>query len=123
VEVIVHDETYRDLEDEVLRNAYGRKYEGRTLPAKEEHITRLLEAAEACHGTEFADSCRAMVEERGHINYAQLVYGLHYSADEMPRGNPKFLKWIRDAGFGWFEEYRGGGEGTAIGRGGVLGVE
>ncbi|MHC4601087.1 MAG: nitroreductase family protein [Planctomycetota bacterium] len=105
LDVVFHDEAYRDLDDADLLEAYGRKYEGRHLAPEKEHLDRLVEAAETCHGPAFAERCRKTVEARGHINYAQLVYGLHYCADEMPRNNESFLRWMEEAGFGWFKPF------------------
>ncbi|MHC5079244.1 MAG: hypothetical protein ACYTHN_09510 [Planctomycetota bacterium] len=72
----------------------------------EERLDRLLTACRNVHGPAYAERCREAVEEDGHLNYAQLVYGLHYCADEMPQDNEMFLQWVEEAGFGWFRKFQ-----------------
>jgi FMN reductase [NAD(P)H] len=105
VDVVVHEETYRELEDDALREAYGEKYKDLSLPVKEDRLDQLLKVCRNVGGEEFAERCRARVEKAGVINPAQFIYGLHYCADEMPLNNETFLQWVRDSGFGWFEKY------------------
>jgi FMN reductase [NAD(P)H] len=103
IEAVVHEETYRDLSDADLLAAFDEKIGDRTFPASEAHFGRLLEACARTGGRKLLERAEAEVERTGHLNYAQYVYGIHYPADRMPRGNDTFLRRIREAGFGFFD--------------------
>lgn len=104
IDVIVHDEEYHELDDSTLLNAFGRKYEGQKISASEENIKKFYETCKNVEGEKFADECLKNVKDKGYISPVQRYFGLHYRADEMSRGNEKFMKVIKKFGFNWFED-------------------
>jgi len=104
VDVVVHDETYREMTDEELLRAYGEKYGGQTFEATPERVTSIARAWREVHGDDYAEEFLARVKRDGHVNMAQRVFGLNYPADEMPRRNRYIMGAARNAGFDWFDQ-------------------
>jgi len=104
VDVIVHDEKYRDLSDDDLIAAFEKKYPDRKFEINDERLEYIENVCRRAHGEEFARKCLDEIKKRGHINMAQYYFGLHYCADEMPVGNENFVRQIERAGFNWFRE-------------------
>jgi hypothetical protein len=73
-------------------------------------VDRLLTACEETGGPELAAKARARIVETGFISAAQFIFGLHYTAGEMPKANGALLEEMERYGFGWFrgEPKRGG---------------
>ena len=108
IEVVVHDEEYRDLDDDVLLAAFNEKYSGpgsRRVEITEERLETMAQVCREVHGEEFAERCLARVRENGFISSVQRYFGLHYRANHMVSGNVGYLKMMEDWGFGWFKEY------------------
>ncbi len=103
--VLVHDETYRDMDDSELRSAYADKHRDQRLDITDERLARIQEVCAHCHGEEYAAKCLAAIRENGDVNAAQCLFGLHYVADGMPESNELFMRQIKELGFGWFEPY------------------
>ena len=103
VDVVVHDETYREMTDEELLRAYGEKYGGQTFEATPERVASIARAWREVHGDDYAEEFLARVKRDGHVNMAQRVFGLNYPADEMPRRNRYIMGAARNAGFDWFD--------------------
>ncbi|MBN2056965.1 nitroreductase family protein [bacterium] len=101
VEVVVHEERYREIRDDELRAAFDAKY-----AMKPKISDRALSEIEAVcrevRGDEFAARCLERIRAAGFINMAQYYFGLHYQANEMAKGNQDFVKRIGEAGFNWF---------------------
>ena len=106
VDVMVHDEKYREFPDQKILDAFQNKYPDRKFEINDERQERIVEVCRTVHGEDFAKECLASIKERGHINMAQYYFGLHYMADIMPQGNEDFVKIIEEAGFGWFREFK-----------------
>lgn len=106
VNVVVHDERYHELDDKDLRNAFEQKYPGVQIELNERRLETIYEVCKAVHSEEFADTCVAAIKEKGFINQAQRIFGLHYRADMMPDGNDEFLRIMEELGFGWFKKYK-----------------
>jgi len=107
LEILVHEEKYRDVADSVLLEAYGEKYSHPGFEATAERLETLTRSCTVAHGPEFAEMCLRDVNQRGNINMVQRYFGLHYTVDGMPEGNPEFLKLMEECGFHWFKEFRG----------------
>lgn len=105
IDVIVHDEKYRDLPDQELLDAYHKKNPW-SWEIKEERLERIERACRNVHGEEFASKCLEKIKQTGHITPAQVYFGLHYCADEMPEDNEKFLELMEEFGFYWFKKYQ-----------------
>ena len=108
IEVTVHNETYRDLEDEELLSKFNEKYrrpEGRRLEITEKRLESLHAVTAVAHGEEYADRVVARVREQGFISEVQRYFGLHYRASTHACGTEEFLKTFEDFGFGWFKKW------------------
>ncbi|NQU21685.1 MAG: nitroreductase family protein [Candidatus Nealsonbacteria bacterium] len=103
VDLIVHDETYRDPDDAELVAAMDAKYEGHCLEATQPRVARIAEVCHRIHGAEFSQACFERIQQRGVINQAQIYFGLLYSADEALACNDKLFASIARAGCEWFE--------------------
>lgn len=106
VEVIVHNEKYRELSDEELLRVFGEKYPGLKIAITDDRLADVEEVCRKVHGKAFAEECLARIREQGYINAVQRYFGLHYRADLMPEGNEDFVQILRECGFHPFEEYR-----------------
>ena len=105
VEVLVHSETYHELSDEALLEAYHRKYGDKGFQINEKRLETLEQVCREAHGEEFARRCLTHVQEVGIISPAIHRFGLHYMANEMPLNNPEFLKTLEDFGFFWMKPF------------------
>lgn len=104
VDVVVHDEVYREMTDEELLRAYDEKYGGQTFEATPERVDSIARACREVHGDDYAEEFLARVRRDGHLNTAQRVFGLNYPADEMPRRNRCIMSAARNAGLDWFDQ-------------------
>jgi len=107
VDVIVHDETYRRLDERDLKAAYHKKYPNLKVEITEERLQRIAEVCRRVHGEEFGRRCMDRIHENGYINAAQRYFGLHYPADLMPQGNDRYLELMEEFGFNWFKKHEG----------------
>nr|MBN2277471.1 nitroreductase family protein [candidate division Zixibacteria bacterium] len=105
IDMIVHDEKYRDPDDEELRRAFDTKYPTWKWEITEERMTRMAEVCRRVHGEKFAEKCLARIRENGCIRPAQIYFGLHYCADEMTADNEEFVRIIEEFGFNWFKKF------------------
>jgi len=105
VDVVVHSERYREMEDQELIDAYNKKYRGDKFEITEERLETILKVCRQVHGEEFAKKCSERIKANGYINRAQNYFGLHYRADLMPEGNDNYLKLMKEFGFNCFQKY------------------
>jgi len=108
VDVVVHDEAYKDMGDEELLEAYNEKYTGRDsrkVEITEERLETIRGVCLKVQDEEFAERCVEKVKENGYFSAVQRYFGLHYRADIMPAGNQEYLETMEAAGFHWFKEY------------------
>lgn len=101
IKTLVHEESYKDLSVEQLIADHDEKYQGRTVPASPKNVEQVKKVAMEVGGTTLVDEVLEEIEKAGAINMAQRYFGLHYVADEMAKGNDKFLESLLKAGFGW----------------------
>ena len=110
VDVIVHSERYREMEDQEIVDAFDEKYPGREIEITPERLGTIAEVCRGVHGEEFARRCIARIDEDGYINQAQRDFGLEAPASVMPEGNGAYLELVEEFGFNWFREYHPEGE-------------
>jgi len=103
--ILIHQGKYREPGDEELLAAMEKKY-NTTFPAKEDSLERLDKVCQGAHGPQFAKKCLARVKEQGYISMVQRYFGLHYTANTMPRGNEDYLRILEEYGFNWFSEFQ-----------------
>jgi len=104
VDMVVHEETYREADDAELVAAMDVKYEGYCWEATQPRVARIAEVCRRVHGDEFARTCVERIQQRGVINQAQIYFGLHYCADVALACNDKIIASIARAGCAWFDE-------------------
>ncbi len=102
---VVHKETYHELDDEALLQAYEAKYPNYRVEATEGRVEAIAGVCRRVHGEAFAERCLAQIREVGYINAVQRYFGLDYTADWMAQGNETFLQVIKDSGLGCFEAF------------------
>lgn len=105
-EIVVHRETYQPLSDEALEAAFDNKYTGHKVAITEERLEKIAAVCRRVHGATFAEACLARIHAQGFLNPAQHLFGLHYTADEMPQGNEDFLRVLKECGFDCFEDFK-----------------
>ncbi len=106
VNIMVHDEQYRETEADELLDAFNEKYHNIKIEISEKRLEQIAEVCRKISGKNFADECIKKIKEQGFINAVQRYFGLHYIADLMPEGNEEFIKIMKDSGFTWFEKFR-----------------
>jgi FMN reductase [NAD(P)H] len=102
--VVVHNERYADLKDSELEKAFYAKYPDVRIELSAERLKRFKDVCVNVGGEKFAQRCVARAQKQGYISPVQRYFGLHYVADYMSQGNPKFMKQFEAFGFGWFRE-------------------
>jgi FMN reductase [NAD(P)H] len=106
VEVVVHAECYHELEDQALLDAFDLKYGGRQFQVTQERLDLIAEVCRQVGGEALAHRCLDKIEQNGAISMAQRYFGLHYLANEMPKGNEAYLELMEACGLRWFKEYQ-----------------
>ncbi|MBN1579489.1 MAG: nitroreductase family protein [Anaerolineae bacterium] len=106
VDVAVHAERYYDPEDQALLDAFNLKYGGRQFEVTQERLDLIAEVCREVGGEELARRCLDRIEENGAISMVQRYFGLHYLANEMPKGNEAYLELMEQFGLEWFKAYQ-----------------
>ncbi|MBQ8801962.1 MAG: nitroreductase family protein [Clostridium sp.] len=102
--ILVHENEYQELPDEVIYSAYRKQNRYQKLPPKAEHVQACCQMARALHGEDYARQVRADIEKKGYLSPYQYWFGCWYT-DE-----PEFLDWAGyrayfvKQGFHWLEE-------------------
>ena len=105
METIVHNEKYKIPGEENLINAYDEKYQKAKIELSEDRLNEFVKVCQAVGGDDYARECEKFVKQNGFFNRAQMIFGLHYQADAMPKNNEMFLNFVEDAGFDWFKPF------------------
>jgi FMN reductase [NAD(P)H] len=103
--VVVHSERYCELGDQELLHVHNKKYRGERIAISEERLETVLKVCREVHGEEFAKRCADRIKKNGYINRAQYYFGLHYRADQMPKGNDEYMRLMEEFGFTCFKKY------------------
>ncbi len=105
VDVIVHNEKYRELSDKKILKAFNDKYPGLKVEINKDRLKMIERVCRDVAGEKFAKKCIARIKKQGYISPVQRYFGLHYVANLMPKDNERFLKIIERFGFTWFKKY------------------
>lgn len=108
-EVLVHEETYRRLsDDEVRQYIVNDKYdnwlqhlEGEVLEKYKQHF---YEVTAAVNGKEWAEQVVEKIEEQQGINRAQYRFGWHYNPIRHQQLNEKLFRFLKEQGFNFWPE-------------------
>ncbi|KYH30509.1 NADPH-flavin oxidoreductase [Clostridium tepidiprofundi DSM 19306] len=103
IEALVHEETYKDLPIEIIKEFHSEKYNHKKYPISESNLSEIREVAKDIGGKEYADEMMKKIQEKGYINMAQRYFGLHYKANWSCIGNKAFIKTLLSYGFTWIE--------------------
>jgi len=109
VDTIVHEEKYREIDDNTLLQAFNQKYSGqddRRLDITDERLNTIIQVCRNVRNEDFAEKCVQRIKEKDFITSAQRYFGLHYRADKMPEGNMEYLSIMEASGFNWFKRFR-----------------
>jgi len=109
--VVVHPEYYREMKDQEIIETYDQKYsdekhQSAKLGISEERLKTIMKVCRTVNGEKFAKKCADRIKANGYINIAQHYFGLHYRADEMPKGNDNYFRLMEKSGFKWFKKYQ-----------------
>lgn len=99
--LLAHSEVYREATDKELLTAFRKRYEGVSEAVNKKDLKVLADACRVAHNTGFAEKCLDDVKARGNFNAPQIVFGLHYRADQMLQNTPKQLRMLKTAGLSW----------------------
>ena len=103
VDVVVHSEKYREMDDKEILEVFNEKYSERKLEITEKRLRTIEETCRKAHGEKFAEKCIEKIKENGYINMAQYYFGVHYRADQMKTGNDLYLQLMEEFGFRLFK--------------------
>ena len=109
-EIIVHEETYKEPEDEKLLESFEDKYPGYKIDMTDDRLERIFKVCRDCHGEDFANKCIDYIKKKGYINSVQRYFGLHYIANGMADGNDRYMEIMEESGFNWFKKFEFYGE-------------
>ena len=102
--VIVHNEKYQIMKDEEIVAVFNKKYENQKIEITDERIKKIEKVCADVHGKDYAKKCVEKIKKTGYITPVQRQFGLHYTANEMAKGNKELLELFKEAGFFWFQE-------------------
>lgn len=103
-DIIVHNEEYSDLDDEVLLNAFHEKNENWQMKIQDKWLNVIWRTAREFHGEEFANSCIKDIKNKGYINIYQYYFGAFYLDEEGFMDNAQYFKFMKDSKFNWMEK-------------------
>lgn len=99
--VMVHENTYKDLSDESLLQAYDQKYATWQMQPKEKILNQIRETAYQLEGLEFSKACMEAIDKKQSISPYQYWFGSYYSQDETFMQYEDFVKYMKEQGFDW----------------------
>jgi len=99
--ILAHNEVYRKIPDKELASAYSEKYKGISQEITAKGLRTFLKACNGAHCPAFASKSVKEAQARKYFNAPQVIFGLHYKADEMLAKTPKHLKMLKKAGLEW----------------------
>ncbi len=105
LDMIVHREKYNDTDINTLYEAYRSREKDWKMDTTPEHVEEFREVCTLVGGKDFGDSCTADVEKKGYFNAIQYRFGLHYSADKMPKGNLDKINTLKKCGLLCFDKW------------------
>ncbi len=106
IETVVHNEKYNIQSDEIIKDAYNKKYPQMKVEITDERMIQVEAVCEKVHNQEFAEKCKNKILQNGYISPVQRYFGLHYRADETAADNEQFVKTTEQLGFNWFKKVK-----------------
>lgn len=104
VSILVHDNEYQELPDDVLYSAYRKQNRYQKLPPKAEHVEACCEMARMLHGEEYAAAVRTDIEKKGYLSPYQYWFGCWYTDEPEFLDMAGYRDYFKQQGFHWLEE-------------------
>lgn len=102
--ILVHDNTYQELPDEVLYSAYRKQNRYQKLPAKPAQVEACCEMARMLHGDDYASAVRADIEKKGYLSPYQYWFGCWYTDEPEFLDTAGYRAYFKQQGFHWLED-------------------
>lgn len=104
IDVLVHNNTYQEMSDDVLLKAYHNKYSNWKMKISEKLMDKVFFTAENQSGTAFAELCKNDMIIKNRISPYQYWFGCYYTEDESFMTYADYVKFMKIKGFRWMEE-------------------
>lgn len=102
-DVIVHDNEYKQLNDDKLLEAFHNKNSYWNMKPRDVFIEKIYETAENLKDKEFADRCKENIINRGSINPYQYWFGCYYLENDDFMTYNDYVQFMDKKGFNWMK--------------------
>lgn len=103
INLLVHDEEYRDIDMDELLDEYRKKYRDWSMKPNEKNTGTLYNTADAYHGQAYAELCKKYVLEKNAISPYQYWFGCYYLDEEGFMGFREYQDFMEKKGFNWMK--------------------
>lgn len=101
INVVVHDEQYKDMDIDDLMTEYEKKYEDWNMKPAENIVNKVYETCFKLHGNEFAEKVKAYVEKNNEISSYQFWMGYYYLNQDGFLDIDGYVNFMKKQGFNW----------------------
>ncbi|HCJ58413.1 nitroreductase family protein [Lutispora sp.] len=99
--ILVHEEEYKDIDIDVLMEAYKKKDGNQKIKAAEKLVEKIYNTAKAYHGEEYAEKCKQYILEKGIVSTYQYWFGCYYLEEEGFLSMQGYKEFMKGQGFKW----------------------
>lgn len=99
-ELIVHNNTYKEVPIKKLKEAYKDKYSLWKMKPKDKFMNLIYETSKKYKDEEFAQKCIDFIKEKDTISPYQFWFGCYYLDDDFMNLN-EYIDFMRKKGFDW----------------------
>jgi len=103
INLLVHDEEYRDMDMDGLLAEYRKKYRDWNMKPNEKNTGTLYNTADAYHGQAYAELCKKYVLEKNAVSPYQYWFGCYYLDEEGFMGFNEYRNFMEKKGFNWLK--------------------
>ena len=104
VQLLVHEEEYREVEIEVLLRHYKAKYKNWQMPVKEAVLEKIEKTCHQLQGEDFAKKCLAYIREKNSISPYQYWLGAYYLLKEDFLDFKGYQNYMKKQAFNWLAD-------------------
>ncbi|MBA1336186.1 MAG: hypothetical protein HPY66_2430 [Firmicutes bacterium] len=101
--ILVHEETYQDMDIEALMKAYKNKDGQQKIKASEKLVEKIYRTALTYHGEAYAEKCKKYILDKGYISMYQYWFGCYYIDEEGFLDMKGYQAFMKKQGFRWLE--------------------
>lgn len=101
VDIIFHDEEYKEHDIEYINQKYLDKYGDPKLDLNSERLEKILEVITEVDGEERAKEVQTFLDKEEKVSMPMRYFGLHYVANYMAKYNTELLNFLYDNGLIW----------------------